>query len=244
MEEDIRVNHLIGERKPNLSLLELDDELETHDLDIGEDATEDDRKYSNDFLCEVRKTFFLTKSAYEKLKKHILKDIYQLSKTITNMDENQDHYCEDIWDIIQEYELFYKECMRNPNLFSIPFVYGIELIFRRCKYEYKLPSGDLTDGELEKFKNILKNIRLFLKFIRGTPGSASIGSGLIFRICISIIENLNVLYATGGEPTDNTTIRYSEVLSTFNIEIILRNRSKKKVLTGFESKNEIKKRKK
>ncbi len=242
MEEDIRVNHFIGERKPNLLLLELNPVFEFIDLDIGDDYVISEKIYSSTLLYEVRTTFYLTKNAYETLKKHIFKSIYQLSKTITNIDENQDDYCEKIWGFIQEHEHFFIECMKNPNLYSIPFVYSIELIFRRFHVEYKLPSGELTDDDLDKFKNILQKIRLFLKIIRNTPGLPSIGAGLIFRICISIIENLNVNYATGGEPSENTKIRYLQVISIFNIEIISRNRPKKK-FNGFECNKMIRKRK-
>ncbi len=238
MEEDIRVSHLIGERKPN-PLLRLNPVSEFLDLDIGDDFVNSEKIYSCSLLYEVRTTFFLTRSAYETLKKYIFKSIYQLSKTVTNIDENQNDYCEKIWEIIQEHELFFIECMRNPNLYSIPFVYGIELLFKRFNYEYKLPSGDLTPENFNKFKNILQKIRLFLKPIIGKKSHPAIGNGLIFRTCISIIENLDVHYATGGDPKPNTLIRYSEVISIFGIEIIKRNHKKRKT-TGFESKEELK----
>lgn len=241
MDENIRTPHRAGERKPNPLLLGLDYMNEFLELDLGDDYTETEKIYSYNLLHEVRITFYLTRSAYETLKKYLFKKIYQLSKTITNINENQDNYCEKIWKIIQEHELFYEECMRNPNLFSIPFVYGIELLFKRFNYEYKLPSGDMSSENSTKFKNILKKIRLFLKLIRGTPANPAIGAGLIFRICISIIENLDIHYATGGQPTVYTIIRHTEVLSVFDIEIIARNRSKRKTITGFESKKELKK---
>ncbi len=239
MEEDIRVRRLIGERKPNPLLLNLNCVLEFLDLDIGDDFVNSEKIYSCSLLYEVRKTFYLTRTAYETLKKHIFKSIYQLSKTIINIDENQDDYCEKIWDIIEEHELFFIECMRNPNLYSIPFVYGIELLFRKFNYEYKLPSGDLTPENFDKFKNILLKIRLFLKPIINKKSYSSLGNGLIFRTCISIIENINVHYSTGGEPKQNTLIRYSEVISIFGIKIIKRNLKKRKT-TGFESKEELK----
>lgn len=240
MEEDISVRHLIGERKPNPLLSDFNVLFELIDLDIGNDFVNSEKIYSCSLLYEVRTTFYLTRSAYETLKKHIFKSIYQLSKTITNIDENQDDYCEKIWDVIEEHELFFIECMRNPNLYSIPFVYGIELLFRKFNYEYKIPSGDLTPENFDKFKNILLKIRLFLKPIINKKSYSSLGNGLIFRTCISIIENLNVHYATGGEPKHNTIIRHSEVLSVFEIEIIKRNRGKKRKTTGFESKEELK----
>ncbi len=244
MEENIKVTHRVGERKPNPLLLGLNYVIEFLELDIGEDFTDNEKLYSHRLLQEARTTFYLTSSAYVTLKKHLLKEIYQLSKTITNIDENQDDYCEKIWNIIEKYELFYSECMRNPNLFSIPFVYGIELLFKRFNYEYKLPSGDMNTENSTKFKNILHKIRLFLKLIKGYPREPAIGAGLIFRICISIIENLDVHYATGGQPTVYTIIRHSEVLSVFDIEIIPRKRGKRKATTGFESKSELKKLKK
>ncbi len=240
MEEDIRVRRLIGERKPNPLLLNLNCVLDLIDLDIGDDFVNNEKIYTCNLLYEIRTTFFLTRSAYETLKKHIFKSIYQLSKTIINIDENQDDYCEKIWDIIEEHELFFIECMRNPNLYSIPFVYGIELLFRKFNYEYKLPSGDLTPKNFDKFKNILLKIRLFLKPIINKKSYSSLGNGLIFRTCISIIENINVHYSTGGEPKPNTIIRFSEVISIFGIEIIKRNRGKKRKTTGFESKEELK----
>lgn len=238
-EEVIKIRY-IGERKPNISLLSLFMDNEKNEIDLGEDCSIDDFNYTCGFLNDIRFTFYLTTHSYQLLKKLLFKQIYCLSKTIQNIDDDNkvnNEYSERILEIIKSHKFFYKECLKNPNLYSIPFVYGIELLFRRFGYQYKLPSGQLSFDNFIKFEMTIRKINLFLKYSGATHGR--IGGGLIFRICISIIENINVNYALGGDQTVNTNVRYNAVKSCFGINKIIR----KYIKNDYIKKNLIKSKK-
>lgn len=222
-EQNIQLKRLlISNRNPNIYLLNLNNDSEFFELDLGDNFDEEDKKYTCNFLNEIRTTFFLTTYSYETLKKQIFKEIYQLSKTINNIDNDMDqsNYSFCILNMIQKYKKFNEECKKNINLFAIPFIYGIELLFRRFSYSYKLPSGTLTDEDLIKFESIVKKINIFLKY--SGPSHNKIGSGLIFKICTSIIENINVYYAEGGSPNFESSVRLNIVHRVFNIPKIKR----------------------
>lgn len=231
---DTIIRRPINERRQNGLLLDLNDDVEMTELDLGEGCTEDEKTYTYELLSDVRNTFFITTTSYNLLKKEIFKKIYQLSKTIQNIDEKQVDYSQKIMEIVREHPWYYEESLKNTNVYSIPFVYGIELLLRRFGFDYKIDSEELTFFDITKMNSVLEKIQLFIEYEGTSQGQ--IGAGLIFRICISILEDIVVFYATGSQMKETAILRHNIINTLFGIEKVSRKKYKRRSAETFNAK--------